>query len=130
MDVRYQDRSVGELLRQLADDVVRLIRDEMALAKNEAGEKMNRVMMALVSIVAGSLMGFAALIVLLFALVEGLSKFMPAWLAAVIVGGAVAIVGFVLVRSGATALSADKLVPDRTVRNVQRDVQMVKEQVT
>lgn len=130
MDQRPQDRSVGDLLRSIADDVVRLVRDEIALARSEAGDKLRQVMMALASILGGSLIAFAALLVLLFAMVFGLANHMPLWLAALIVGGVVAVVGLVMVRQGASALSASSLAPERSARNLRKDIDMAREQVT
>ncbi|MDX6752325.1 phage holin family protein [Geminicoccaceae bacterium 1502E] len=130
MEQRVQDRSVGDLLRSLADDVIRLIRDEIALARAEAGDKLHQMVMAVVSIIGGSLVAFAALLILLFALVFGLANHMPLWLAALIVGGVVAIIGMVMVKAGASALSATSLAPDRTARNLRKDMDLVKEQVS
>lgn len=125
------NRSLGELLRDLASDVTNLIRQELNLARTEAQEKLNQTMMAAISLVAGALLGFAALIVLLFALVDGLTEVgLPGWLAAIIVGGAVAIVGFILVKKGQNDLSATRLAPERTAANVRRDINLVKEQVS
>lgn len=128
MEPRVQDRSVGELLRSLADDILRLIRDEIALARSEAGDKLHQMVMAFVSILGGSLIAFAALLVLLFALVFGLANHMPLWLAALIVGGVVAVIGLVMVKAGASALSATSLAPDRTARNLRKDIDLLKEQ--
>ena len=81
--------------------------------------------------VAGALIAFAALIVLLDALVYGLTEAgLERWLAALIVGGVVAIVGFILVRKGQKDLSATRLAPERTTANVRKDINLVKEQVS
>jgi xanthine/uracil permease len=83
------------------------------------------------AIVAGALIAFAALIVLLDALVYGLTEAgLERWLAALIVGVVVAIVGFLLVRKGQNDLSAARLAPERTAENVRKDIKLVKEQVS
>jgi drug/metabolite transporter (DMT)-like permease len=123
-------RSLGQLLRDLADDVTRLIRSELALARSEASDNIHRMTTAVISIVAGALLGLAALIVLLDAVVLRLSNHMPDWLAAVIVGGVVAIVGFVLVHKGQKDLSVSNLAPTRTAESVRKDIHLVKEQVS
>jgi uncharacterized membrane protein YqjE len=124
-------RSVGELLRDLASDVTNLIRQELNLAKTEAQEKLHQTVAAVVSIVAGALLAFAALIVLLDALVYGLTEAgLERWLAALIVGGLVAIIGFVLVRKGQNDLSAARLAPERTAANLRKDINLAKEQVS
>jgi hypothetical protein len=120
-------RSIGELLRDLANDTTRLVRDEMALARSEATDKMHRSMAAIASIIGGSLLGLAALIVLLDALRLGLSNHMPDWLAAIIVGGVVAVIGGILVYTGQKALSASQLAPERTAENLRKDLNLVRE---
>jgi xanthine/uracil permease len=83
------------------------------------------------SIVAGALIAFAALIVLLDALVYGLTEAgIERWLAALIVGVVVALIGFILVRKGQNDLSTSRLAPERTAANVRKDLNLVKEQVS
>jgi drug/metabolite transporter (DMT)-like permease len=88
---------------------------------------MHRSMAALMSIVGGSLLGLAALVVLLDALRLGLSNHMPDWLAAIIVGGVVAVIGCVLVIAGQKALSASQLAPQRTTESLRKDLNLVRE---
>lgn len=125
-----ENRSIGELLRDLATDVTNLIRQELNLARAEAQDKLHQTIAAVVSLIAGALLAFAALIILLQALVIGLSNFMYDWVAAILVGGVVAIIGFILVRKGQSDLSATNLAPERTAANVQRDINLVKEHVS
>jgi uncharacterized membrane protein YqjE len=126
-----ESRSVGELVRDLANDVTNLVRQELNLARTEAQDKLHQTIAAVVAMIAGALLAFAALIVLLDALVYGLTEAgLERWLAALIVGGVVAIVGFILVRKGQKDLSATRLAPDRTTANVRKDINLVKEQVS
>ena len=67
-----ENRSVGELLRDLANDVSALVRQEITLARTEAQDKVHQTVLAVVAMIAGALMAFAALIILLDALVFGL----------------------------------------------------------
>jgi xanthine/uracil permease len=126
-----ENRSVGELLRDLANDVTALIRQELNLARTEAQDKVHQTITAVVAMVAGGLIAFAALIILLDALVYGLTEAgLERWISALIVGGVVAIIGFILVRKGQNDLSASRLAPERTAANVRKDVNLVKEQVS
>jgi drug/metabolite transporter (DMT)-like permease len=127
MNISADNRSVGDLLRDLANDVARLVREEMALARSEASDKMHSSMTALMSIIGGSLLGLAALVVLLDALRLGLSNHMPDWLAAIIVGGVVAVIGCVFVYAGQKALSASRLAPKRTTESLRKDLNLVRE---
>ena len=131
MAVNHENRSVGELLRDLANDVTALVRQEMTLARTEAQDKLQQTVMAVMAMVAGALIAFAALIILLDALVYGLTEAgLERWLAALIVGVGVAIIGFILVRKGQKDLSASRLMPERTAENVRKDINLVKEQVS
>lgn len=125
-----ENRSIGELLRDLANDVTALIRNELALARAEAQEKFHTLLTGVVLLVAGGLVAFAALIILLQALVIALSNVVPPWLAAVIVGVAVALVGLLMVRKGANDLSAQRLAPERTAASLRRDANLVREHVS
>jgi hypothetical protein len=127
---RVDTRSIGELLRDIANDVTRLVHDEIALARTEASSKAQQAINGVILIIGGSLIGFAALIILLDALVYGLANHMPAWLAALIVGGVVAIIGLILVWRGKRDLSAQGLLPERTAESLRRDAHMIKEKVS
>jgi len=122
---------MGELLRDVANDSTALIRQELTLARTEVQEKLHQSITAVILMVAGGFLGFAALIVLLDALVYGLTEAgLERWLAALIVGGVVAAIGFLLVRKGQNDLSATRLTPDRTAASVRKDINLVKEQVS
>lgn len=122
-------QSIGDLLRNAAADAGALLRGEIALARAETGETMNRLAMALVAIIGGTLVAFAALNILLYALVEALSRYMPAWLAAVVVGGVLALIGVIMVQQGIKALRPEGLIPRRTADSLGKDLDMVKERV-
>jgi Putative Actinobacterial Holin-X, holin superfamily III len=131
MATSQESRSIGELLRDLATDTTALVRQELMLARTEAQDKLHQSIVAVIAIVAGALLAFAALIVLLDALVYGLVEAgLERWLAALIVGGVVALVGFLMVRKGQKDLSETRLAPERTAANVRKDINLVREQVS
>jgi len=125
------DRSIGQLLRDLASDATNLIHQEVLLARTEIEGNVQRSIAALVSMAAGALVAFAGVIILLGAAVDGLIDYgLEPWLADLIVGGTVAVIGFILVRAGQSALSATSLTPERATANLRRDVDLLKEQVS
>jgi xanthine/uracil permease len=133
---RYEtrdDRSIGTLVSELSQETTTLLQQEIALAKTEMSEKVSQVSTALVSLALGGLVLFAGLLVLLDALVYGLSELLPPdltpWLPALIVGVVVAIIGAVLLQKGRRNLQTSSLMPQRTATSLQRDTHMVKEQV-
>jgi hypothetical protein len=54
---------------------------------------------------------------------------MEPWLAALIVGGAVTLIGIILVVMGKSKLSAKNLQPQRTIASLQDDKRWAKEQL-
>jgi len=131
MASNLENRSVGELLRDLANDVTSLVRQEMTLARTETQDKVHQTIVAVMAMAVGALIAFAALMVLLDALVYGLTEAgLPRWLASLIVGVVVAAIGFFLVRKGQNDLSATRLAPERTAANVRKDLNLVKEQLS
>jgi hypothetical protein len=124
-----RERSVATLLSDLARDFSLLIRQEVALAKAEASEKVGQLGMGVAMMAAGGFVAFAGLIVLMFAGVYALALVMEPWQAALIVGGIVTLLGLILVFVGKSKLSADKLTPQRTIQSIKDDARWAKEQV-
>jgi xanthine/uracil permease len=116
-----QNRSTRHLLRELVNEVTELVRSEMRLARAETSENVGRVGGAVMRIAAGALLGFAALIVLLQALVIALSNIVEPWIASLIVGVVVAAIGYGLVRSGQSDLKPQSLAPTRSFEAVKNN---------
>ena len=95
-----ESESTIALLRRLVDELSLLFRKEVALAKAEAVESFSHLKAAAISMASGGAVLFAGLLVLLAAAVLGLSHVVADWLAALIVGGIVSVVGFVMINSG------------------------------
>jgi drug/metabolite transporter (DMT)-like permease len=121
------DRSLKELFGDLTQSVTTLFRKEIELARAETSEKISQAGVAAGAIAAGGILALAALIVLLGALVAALGEVMAPALAALIVGGVVAIIAFALIYKGINDLKASNLAPTRTVEALRRDAHMVKE---
>jgi hypothetical protein len=124
------DRSTPTLMSDLINHVTELVRKEIQLFRAEMNDKATHVVVALGSIIAGVVIVLTALNVLAAALVAALtSAGIPAAWSAVLVGGALAIVGIVLANRGIANLKAQKLAPERTARATVRDAGMVKEKI-
>ncbi len=124
-----QDTSTKSLLSDLIKSVQTLIRQELRLAQVEGSEKVNQVAAGAIGMVAGMLVSFAALLVLLQALVAALAEHMATGWASLIVGVAVALIGFGLIKYGQSSLKATNLIPERTVRQVRADADLAMEKV-
>jgi len=128
-DADLRERSIGELFGKLTEDMGLLMRQEVALAKAEASEKVAQLGVGAGLVAGGGLIAFAGFLALLAAAVLGLSNVLAPWLAALIVGVVVLVVGAALAWIGKTRLTADKLAPRRTIRSLQDDATWAKEQV-
>ena len=62
MPAASDSRSVGELLRDLAGDSASLVRQEFALARTEAQDKLHQTITASTELVVGEMVALAALI--------------------------------------------------------------------
>jgi cytochrome c biogenesis protein CcdA len=119
--------SLGELVGGLAGDIQDLVRGEIALARSELDQKLQRVILAAIWLVGGALVGFAGLVVVLQGVSAALALVIPTWAAALIVGMIIIVVGGLFARSGLRMLSLRTLAPDRTAQSLQKDARMVRE---
>lgn len=129
-EVTKEERSLGELFSELANETSMLVRQEVSLAKTELTQKAVSVGTNVGFLVAGGLVGYAALLAILAAAIIGLSYFIPAWAAALIVGAIVGIVAFVLISSALAALKKTNLTPTQSVESIKEDAEWLKNQVT
>ena len=131
-----EQRSLPDLIKELMTDVSTLFRKEIQLAKAEASEKAGKAMVGVEMLVAGGILAIAALGVLLSAAVAGVAALLMSMgmgeaaasgIAAVIVGGIVAIVAYALIMRGVSALKTQNLMLDRTTQSLGRDASVLKE---
>ncbi|KJH83002.1 phage holin family protein [Pseudomonas sp. KSR10] len=120
------DSSVGGLLRQLTHEVPSLITKELALAKAELSESIRATKAGAASVATGGAVLLGGFIVLLMSAVYGLSKVMEPWLAALIVGGVVVVIGLIMVSAGKKKFEASSFKPERTIHSVNKDKEAVK----
>jgi predicted phage tail protein len=125
-----RDVSVPGLIKSLADDVTHLFAQEVALAKTEVSSAVKDIKAGVLSLAIGLGVLFAGFIVLLGAAVAGLALVMETWLAALIVGGVVAIIGVVLLMKAKNSLNPDSMVPNRTIESLKKDEEMVRRTVS
>jgi hypothetical protein len=131
-----EQRSLPDLIKELMTDVSTLFRKEIQLAKAEAGEKAGKAIVGVEMLAAGGILAIAALGVLLSAAVAGVAALLTSMgmgeaaasgIAALIVGGVVAIIAYTLIMRGISALKAQNLMLDRTTHSLGRDASVLKE---
>ena len=104
--------SVTGLFRSLADDLARLFTQEVQLAKAEVSVAMRDLKAGVLSLAIGLGVLLAGVGFLLLAAVYALSLVVQPWLAALIVGGVVTLVGIVLLLKAKKSLDPKAMVPD------------------
>ena len=119
--------SLGELFSNLANQSASLVRDEVELAKQELREKVKTVRSATTVIVLGAFCGLIAVLALCTALIAGLSEYMAVWLAALIVGGILAIVSAITTITGISRLKHASLKPEQTMETLEENKAWLKE---
>jgi len=128
MQTSKEDRSLGELFGDLTREMTTLIRQEANLAATEVGNKVSRLGKDVGYLAVGGAVAYAGFLALLAALIIGLDAFLPAWVAALIVGVVVAGIGYFLVQRGLSELKRVNLAPRQTIGTLKEDVQWAKEQ--
>jgi uncharacterized membrane protein YqjE len=121
------DRSVGDLAKQLSQDIAELVRKELELAKAELSAKARTLAAGAGLIATGAVLLLAALGALTAAGILALSNVLDAWLAALVVGAGIGLVATLLVLIGLKSIRrATPAVPTETVESVKEDVAWVK----
>ena len=128
-----QERSLLSLFSDLWRETTALVHEEAELAKAELSEKVSQVTTGAGEIAAGGAILFAGFIVLLFAAVGALELMLPTehsiWIAPLIVGLVVMIIGFIALSRGKKQMQAESLAPQRTLESLKRDARLAKEHV-
>lgn len=135
-----EERSLGDLFSELATETSTLVRQEVALAQVEITKKATTVGTQVGYLVVGGAVGYAALLVILAAVVliltqvissiSGWTLVTSAWISSIIVGAIVAGIAYVLVTNALAKLKNTDLAPRETIESVKEDAQWIKDQVS
>jgi hypothetical protein len=122
------DRPIGELLRELGDEISTLVRQEIALAKVEIAEKVKPAAASAGMFGGSALLGLGAFGAATTFLIAGLSALgLEVWLSALIVAVVYGAAAFILVQTGKKKLQeAAPLVPEQTAQTVKEDIEWAK----
>ncbi|WP_433239686.1 phage holin family protein [Streptosporangium sp. CA-135522] len=120
--------STAELIRQMSEEVSRLVRDELRLAKLELAEKGRHAGLG------AGLFGGAGVVALygggcvVAAVILLLAMVMPAWIAAAVVGAVLLVTAAALGFLGKRQVTeAGSPAPERTIESLKHDIDVVKE---
>jgi uncharacterized membrane protein YqjE len=125
-----EDRSAGELVKQLSEQVSALVRDELKLAQLEMTRKGKQAGFGVGMLGGSALIALYAVGCLIACVIIALSGAVAAWLAALIVGIALLAAAGVAALMGKGRLQkATPPVPEEAVGGVKTDIEEIKERI-
>ncbi|HTG35519.1 MAG TPA: phage holin family protein [Thermoanaerobaculia bacterium] len=135
---RKEERSIGQLLKELTQESSTLLKQEVNLAKTEMSEKASRIGANLGEVAVGGAVALLGAIALLLAAVYGLTSILnnfmnqevAVWLAPLIVGGILAAVGYSLIKKALATLKQESITPQRTTQSLQENKEWLKEKIS
>lgn len=132
------DRSLGQLLKELTSETTTLLKQEVDLAKTEMSEKASRLGTNLGSLAVGGGVAFLGALALLAAAIYGLTSILDqfmslgvaVWLAPLIIGLILAAVGYSLVKKALETLKRESLTPQKTTESLQENKEWLKQKIS
>ncbi|HEY7013790.1 MAG TPA: phage holin family protein [Streptosporangiaceae bacterium] len=126
--VRAEERPTGELVKDLSEQISRLVRDELRLAQVEMTRKGKQAGVGVGMFAGGGIFAWFGLACLIACVVIAIAGVVAAWLAALIVGVALLLVAGIAALIGRGRLKkATPPVPGETIDSVKADVEELKE---
>lgn len=128
-DVRADTERVGSLLSGIVEDLQTIVRDEVQLAKSELQENISAAGKGIAAGAAGAIIAVVGFIFLMLALTFLINKWLELWISALIVGGALVIIGAIAALIAKQRLSAASMKPEETIESLKEDQQWANRQV-
>lgn len=133
-----EERSIGQLLKELRDETTTLLRQEVDLAKTEMSEKASRFGTNVGALAMGGAVLFLGALALLAAVIYGLTslldQFMSVgvaiWLAPLLVGLVLAGIGYSLTKKALDTLRQESLTPQKTTQSLQENKEWLKSKMS
>jgi hypothetical protein len=122
---RVADDSASGLLSRLLDDATALVRNEIALAKSEFHEMIGNIKTAIGAMGMAAAILVAALLTLVAAAVLALAQVVEPWLAALIIGALLGVVGMAMLSAARKTLASPETRLDQTQKSLRADAAVV-----
>ena len=116
-------RPLGEIVRDVLEDIRHIVHSEVRLARTELGEKVNSARNAAGLIGAAAVAGLLAGACLVTTCIAALALVMPLWLAALIMGIVLGIAAAGAFAVGRGRLSAIDPVPNQTIHTLEDNIE-------
>jgi hypothetical protein len=133
--VTFEDETVSDLIKDLRDETVIMMRQQIELAKEETSEKVSRTVNNTFSLATGGLVLYAGLLFLLVGLTflgfvglvaAGLSANIAMWLMPLITGVIVSIIGGILLSNSINTLKHTSVMPERMLNTLKEDQRWIR----
>ena len=122
--------STPSLFADALSQMTVLFETEIRLVRTEISEKISFALKAVIALLVAAVLALAGLFIILFGIVQVVIALgVVAWLAYFIVGVVIAAIGGGAALFGIKRLSADNLIPKRSMDQLGKDATIVKEQV-
>ncbi len=128
VEPKQPERSLGELIGDLGQDVSSLVRQEIELGREEISAEVSKATKAGAAFGAAAVIALLAAIALVLAAGWALAEVMPTGLAFFIVAVVLGIVAAVLAMRGREQVRAIDPKPEQTIETLKEDAQWLKEQ--
>lgn len=119
------EKSAGQLIKEVTEDISTLVRKEIELAKQEVGASVAAKVKGAAILAIVGVLAFFALIFFLLAIRDGLDEFMWTWAADLATGGILFLIG-ILAALFAKKKLATPISTELTKQNVKEDVDLMK----
>jgi len=131
------ERSLGQILKDLTSEMTLLLRQEVDLAKTEMSEKASRVGTNLAAVGVGGAVALLGAMALVAALILGLvslfdnfmSPEVAVWVAPLLVGAVLAGIGYSMIKKAMATLKQESLTPQKTTQSLQENKEWLKEKI-
>jgi membrane protein len=121
------ERSIADVLRDIATNIQEIVRSEIRLARVELTEEGQKFVSGARVLAIGAVVALYAVGFVLLGAMFALELVMPAWVAALILGAVLLIAAGIAVSAGLSRLKAIKA-PVKTMQTVKEDALWMKEQ--
>lgn len=122
--------STPSLFADALSQMTTLFETEIRLVRTEISEKISAAIRAVVFLLVAAVLMLVGLFIILFGIVQLVIYLgVVPWLAYFLVGGVLAVIGAVVLYVALNRLSADNLMPKRSMDQLGKDATIVKEQV-
>ncbi|MDQ3940541.1 MAG: phage holin family protein [Actinomycetota bacterium] len=118
-------KSAGQLMKEVTEDLSTLFRKEIELAKQEVGQSISEKVKGAVIVAVAGVLGFFALIFLLLAIRDGFATILATWLADIATAGVLLLLGGIGVLFARKKLTTP-ISTEMTKQTIKDDVELVK----